>query len=256
MAAQTGRTRSAVPNNRLLRSIVKPGSSDSVTDQARATFGNFFLQLHSVKVRRKSLSWNYTFGLGLISLYLFIILLVSGLALMFYYVPAIERAYGSMLDLKSEVTFGVFVRNIHRWSAHGLIIFAVLHMLRVFYTGAYKRPRQLNWVIGVILLLMTGMMAFTGYLLPWDQQAFWAVQIGSEVVRSGPILGEHVQRILFGGPDIGQAALLRFYVLHVAVLPLTALLLVGVHLWRVRRDGGLAMPSEPTNGQAADGDQI
>ena len=235
---------------------MKPGGSDDATDQARATFGNFFLQLHSVKVRHKSLSWNYTFGLGLISLYLFVILLLSGLALMFYYVPTIERAYGSMLDLKSEVTFGVIVRNIHRWSAHGLIIVVVLHMLRVFYTGAYKAPRRLNWVIGVILLLMTGLMAFTGYLLPWDQQAFWAVQIGSEVVRSGPIFGEHVQRILFGGPDIGQATLLRFYVLHVAVLPLTTLVLVGVHLWRVKRDGGLAAPPESDAGQSLDGDQI
>ena len=244
MSAGDSGGRSPLRRNRLIRSIMADEDGSRVADQARATFSNFFLQLHSVKVRRKSLSWNYTFGLGLLSLYLLVALLVSGLALMFYYVPTVERAYGSMLELNADVTFGLLVRNVHRWSAHGLVIVVVLHMVRVFYTGAYKAPRQLNWVIGVVLLLLTVLMAFTGYLLPWDQQAFWAVQIGSEVIRSGPIFGEHLQRLLFGGPDIGQATLLRFYVLHVAVLPLSVLLLVGVHLWRVRRDGGLAAPGE------------
>ena len=254
MAAGTSRTRSALLNNRLFRSIARRAAPVSATDQARATSDSFFLQLHSVKVRRRSLSWKYSFGLGLLSLYMFVILLVSGLALMFYYVPTIERAYDSMLNLKSEVTFGVIVRNVHRWAAHGLILFVFLHMLRVFYTGAYKPPRQFNWVIGVVLLFMTGLLAFTGYLLPWDQKAFWAVQIGSEVVRSGPIFGEHVQRVLFGGPDITQATLIRFYALHVALLPLATLLLVTYHLWRVRRDGGLAVPDEESEAPALDAD--
>lgn len=244
MAAGPGRARSVIFNNRVVKSIVRHGYPDNVTDQARATFGNFLLQFHSVKVRRRSLAWKTTFGLGLISLYLFFILMASGLLLMFYYVPSVERAYDSMLTLKGEVIFGVILRNIHRWAAHGLVIFVFLHMLRVFYTGAYKRPREFNWVIGVILLFLTLLLSFTGYLLPWDQRAFWAVQVGGEIIRQGPIFGEHVQRVMFGGPEIGQAALIRFYALHVALLPMVTLVLVGVHLWRVRIDGGLAAPLE------------
>ena len=226
--------------NRLLRSIGRPNDPENVTGQARAAVGNFFLQIHSVKVNRNSLTWKSPYGLGLIALYLFVIHFVSGLALMFYYVPSVERAYLSMIDLQSEVTFGAFITNLHRWSMHGMIIFLVLHMLRVFYTGGYKPPRQLSWIIGVLLLIVTGLMAFTGYLLPWDQQALWSVQVSSEVIRSGPIFGEHVQRILFGGPDIGQATLTRFYALHMTLLPLLTLLLTGAYLWSVRQHGGLA----------------
>ena len=227
----------------MLRSIARPDAPEDVTGQARATFGNFFLQLHSVKVSRNSLTWKSPYGLGLIALYLFVIHFVSGLALMFYYVPSVERAYSSMLDLQSEVIFGAVITNLHRWSAHGMIIFLVLHMLRVFYTGGYKPPRQLSWIIGVLLLVVTGLMAFTGYLLPWDQQALWSVQVSSEVVRSGPIFGEHVQRVLFGGPDIGQATLTRFYTLHMTLLPLLTLLLTGAYLWSVRQHGGFAAPA-------------
>ena len=226
--------------NRLLRSIGRPDDPEDVTGQARAAVGNFFLQIHSVKVSRNSLTWKSPYGLGLIALYLFVIHLVSGLALMFYYVPSVERAYISMIDLQSEVTFGAVIVNLHRWSGHGMIIFLVLHMLRVFYTGGYKPPRQLSWIIGVLLLIVTGLMAFTGYLLPWDQQALWSVQVSSEVIRSGPIFGEHVQRVLFGGPDIGQATLTRFYTLHMTLLPLLTLGLTGAYLWSVRQHGGFA----------------
>ena len=235
--------------NRLLRSIGRPDDPEDVTGQARAAVGNFLLQIHSVKVSRHSLTWKSPYGLGLIALYMFIIHFVSGLALTFYYVPSVERAYLSVIELQSEVTFGAFITSLHRWSAHGMIIFLVLHMLRVFYTGGYKPPRQLSWIIGVLLLIVTGKLAFSGYLLPWDQQALWSVQVASEVIRSGPIFGEHVQRVVFGGPDIGQATLTRFYTMHMTVLPLLSLGLIGAYIWSLRQHGGFAAPAyEKLNG--------
>jgi quinol-cytochrome oxidoreductase complex cytochrome b subunit len=215
-----------------------------VTDLERAStsFTNFFLHIHPVKVNRNTLRPGYTLGLGLISTFLFMILVVTGVLLMFYYVPSTTQAYDRMLDLRGTVAFGIFLRNMHRWSAHGMVAIVFLHMCRVFLTGAYKKPREFNWVLGVVLLLVTLFLSFTGYLLPWDQLAFWAITVGTSIAGYAPLIGHQIQFLLLGDATVGQEALLRFYVLHVAVLPATLVLLIAIHFWRIRKDGGLSRP--------------
>src|SRR5512138_2292439 len=230
-----------LPRN-IKESVIRRGGGTPEQERAAAVFGNVFLHLHPVRVHLNSLRATYTFGLGLISFYLFLILIGSGLLLMFYYTPSTELAYRNMKDLEYVVSFGVVLRNVHRWSAHAMVAFVFLHMCRVFYTGSYKAPREFNWVIGVFLLLVTLFLSFTGYLLPWDQLAFWAVTVGSNIAAYMPWIGDFVRFLILGGNEVGQMALLRFYVLHVAVLPLIAVILVGVHFWRIRKDGGLSRP--------------
>jgi quinol-cytochrome oxidoreductase complex cytochrome b subunit len=208
-------------------------------------FTNFFLHIHPVRVHRHTLKATTTLGLGLISFFMFIILTVSGILLLFYYVPSTSQAYDRMLDLRGTVAFGTFLRNMHRWTAHGMVAVVVLHMCRVFLTGAYKKPREFNWVLGVVLLLLTLFSSFTGYLLPWDQLAFWAITVGASIAAYAPVLGSEIQFLLLGDYTVGQEALLRFYVLHVVVLPLVMTVMVAVHFWRIRKDGGLARPDEP-----------
>jgi quinol-cytochrome oxidoreductase complex cytochrome b subunit len=147
-----------------------------------------------------------------------------------------------MKDLQYVVFMGTFLRAMHRWAAHGMVVCVFLHMCRVFYTGSYKKPRQFNWVVGVLLLLLTLGLSFTGYLLPWDQLAFWAITVGTNIGSYAPLVGGQVRELLLGGHSVGEAALLRFYVLHVAVLPSLMILLTIVHFWRVRKDGGLSRP--------------
>jgi quinol-cytochrome oxidoreductase complex cytochrome b subunit len=223
-------------------SVIRPrGGSD---DQKRASliFGNLFLHFHPVRVHTNTLRLGYTVGLGLISFYLFLLLVISGTLLMFYYVPSVEMAYNSMLDLEYVVSFGVVLRNMHRWAAHGMVAFVFLHMCRIFYTAAYKPPREFNWVVGVCLLLLTLFLSFTGYLLPWDQLAFWAVTVGTNIAAYFPWLGDELRYLMLGGTQVGQMALIRFYVLHIVVLPLVMAVLLGVHFWRIRKDGGLSRP--------------
>ena len=220
-------------------------------ERASTSFTNFFLHIHPVKVHRNTLRPAYTLGLGLISLFLFLILAATGVLLMFYYVPSTTQAYDRMLDLRGAVAFGVFLRNMHRWSAHAMVGVVFLHMCRVFLTGAYKKPREFNWVIGVALLLVTLFLSFTGYLLPWDQLAFWAITVGTSIAAYAPLVGKQMQFLLLGDATVGQEALLRFYVLHVAVLPATLCLLMAIHFWRIRKDGGLSRPEEAPQPPAA-----
>lgn len=212
--------------------------------RAQTSFTNFFLHVHPVKVNRHTLKPWYTMGLGLITFFLFVLLVISGVLLMFYYVPSTTQAYDRMLDLRSSVAFGTFLRNMHRWGAHAMVAAVFLHMARVFFTGSYKKPREFNWVIGVILFLLTLFSSFTGYLLPWDQLAFWAITVGAAIAGYAPVIGKDVQFLLLGDTNVGQEALLRFYVLHIAVLPLLMTLLVSIHFWRIRKDGGLSRPEE------------
>jgi len=233
----------ALPEN-VWRSIFRNPLPSSDLGRASTSFTNFFLHLHPVKVHRNSLRATFTFGLGLISFFLFFILVVTGILLMFYYVPSTTQAYDRMLDLRGTVAFGIFLRNMHRWSAHGMVAVVFLHMCRVFLTGSYKPPREFNWVLGVLLLLVTLFLSFTGYLLPWDQLAFWAITVGTSIASYAPLVGKQVKFILLGDATVGQEALLRFYVLHVAVLPAVMSLLVAIHFWRIRKDGGLSRPAE------------
>jgi quinol-cytochrome oxidoreductase complex cytochrome b subunit len=213
-------------------------------ERSSTSFTNFFLHIHPVKVNRHTLKPLYTMGLGLISFFLFLILTVTGVLLMFYYVPSTNQAYDRMLDLRGTVAFGIFLRNMHRWSAHGMVGVVFLHMCRVFFTGSYKKPREFNWVLGVFLFLVTLFMSFTGYLLPWDQLAFWAITVGTSIAGYAPVVGQEVKFLLLGDASVGQEALLRFYVLHVAVLPIVMVLLIVIHFWRIRKDGGLSRPPE------------
>jgi len=211
-------------------------------ERSSTSFTNFFLHIHPVKVNKNTLRPTYTMGLGLIATFLFVILVVTGVLLMFYYVPSTTQAYDRMLDLRGTVAFGIFLRNMHRWSAHGMVAIVFLHMCRVYFTGAYKRPREFNWVLGVLLLLVTLFLSFTGYLLPWDQLAFWAITVGTSIAGYAPLVGKQMQFVLLGDTTVGQEALLRFYVLHVAVLPAVLVLMMAIHFWRIRKDGGLSRP--------------
>jgi quinol-cytochrome oxidoreductase complex cytochrome b subunit len=231
----------AFPRN-VWKSIFRNPLPSSDLGRSQTTFTNLFLHLHPVKCHAHSLRPTYTFGLGIIALSLFVILGASGILLMFYYVPAVDQAHNRMLDLAGTVAFGTLLRSMHRWAAHGMVAVVGLHMVRVFFTGSYKPPREFNWVVGVILLLLTLGASFTGYLLPWDQLAFWAVTVGTAIAGYAPLLGQEMRFLLLGDQVVGQEALIRFYVLHVAVIPTALLLFVAVHFWRIRKDGGLSRP--------------
>jgi quinol-cytochrome oxidoreductase complex cytochrome b subunit len=232
-------------NTRVGRSIFRVGLPESNLERAQVAISSFFLHFQPAKVNRRALKFRTTLGLGLISLYLFLILIGTGVLLMFYYVPATDYAYQNMKDLEFVVTAGQVLRNMHRWVAHLMVLFVALHMCRAFYTAAYKPPREFNWVIGVCLFLLTLALSFTGYLLPWDQLAFWAITVGTSIAGYAPLIGQKLKFLFLGGHVVGESALIRFYVLHVIVLPLAAVLLIAVHVWRVRKDGGLARPEEP-----------
>jgi quinol-cytochrome oxidoreductase complex cytochrome b subunit len=221
----------------LFQSVIRHPPADTPRGRAMMSFNNFFLHVYPVKVPRKVLSFRSTFRLGFIATVLFTILFVSGTYLMFFYHPAVPQAYFDMHNLATSVAFGQFVRNIHRWSAHLMVVVVFIHLMRVFYAGAYKAPRQFNWVIGVGLLVLTLLFSFTGYLLPWDQLALWAITVGTNIAGYVPLMGDKARQILLGGPDVGGNALLRFYVLHIYVLPALLILLLAVHIWRVRKDG-------------------
>jgi quinol-cytochrome oxidoreductase complex cytochrome b subunit len=230
-----------LPSN-VVRSIFRNPLPSSDRGRAATSFTNFFLHIQPVRVSRQALRPTYTMGLGIISFFLFVILTVTGVLLMFYYVPSTTQAYDRMLDLRSSVAFGIILRNMHRWAAHAMVAVVFLHMCRVFLTGSYKPPREFNWVVGVGLFLLTLFSSFTGYLLPWDQLAFWAITVGTSIAGYAPLVGHEMRFVLLGDATVGQEALLRFYVLHVVVLPLALTLLVAIHFWRIRKDGGLAKP--------------
>ena len=232
-----------LPRN-LWRSLFRNPLPSSDLGRSQTSFSNFFLHIHPVKTHVNSLRPLYTLGLGVIAASLFLVLVVSGLLLMFYYVPSVEQAHNRMLDLNGTVAFGALLRNMHRWAAHGMVAIVFLHMCRVFFTGSYKSPREFNWVLGVVLFLLTLFMSFTGYLLPWDQLAYWAITVGTSIAGYAPLAGEQIRFLMLGDRIVGQEALIRFYVLHVAVLPAILTLLVGVHFWRIRKDGGLSRPAD------------
>jgi len=233
-----------VERSNLWRSMFRHPRIETPRGRALQGFSNFFLHVYPVKVPARVLRLRYSFRLGFISSVLFGILAVTGVYLMFFYTPAVGSAYGDMQSIRTGVGFGQLVRNVHRWSAHLMVLMVFLHMVRVFYAGAYKKPREFNWVIGVVLLLVTLGLSFTGYLLPWDQLSYWAVTVGTNLVHYVPFFGKSLSDLLIGGNQIGQPTLLRFYALHVAVLPLTFVMILGIHIWRVRKDGFAVERSE------------
>lgn len=228
---------------RLFKSIYRNDYPDTPRNQVMVILNSLALHLHPVKIPRRGVRVNYTWGLGGTSMLMFLILTVTGVWLMFYYIPSIPAAYYSVKALETNVILGMFMRNLHRWTAHAMVLIVFLHMTRVFYTGAYKPPREFNWVIGVILLKVTFLLSFTGYLLPWDQLAMWAITVGTNMAGATPpseLVGKYIRFALLGGYEVGQATLIRWYTLHVLFLPLVTILLTATHFWRVRKDGGIS----------------
>jgi quinol-cytochrome oxidoreductase complex cytochrome b subunit len=226
------------------RSIVRSPKRVTKRDRAAGHWASFLLHIYPVKIRKRELGFKFSWYLGVISTVLLGSLVVSGVYLMFFYVPSPASAYTNIQTIQTEVAFGQYVRNVHRWSAHLMVLAVAAHMARVFYRGAYKPPRQFNWVIGVLLLLLTLLMSFTGYLLPYDQLAYWAVTVGTEMAAYVPFFGDTVRETLLGGATVDSATLLRFYVLHVAVLPVGIVFLLMIHLWRWRKDAMFDMEAE------------
>lgn len=251
-----------VINSQIWRSMFRGGTwKDTSRDRAQHILGNVWLHLHPARIRQRAVRFTYTWGLGGISFGLFMVLVVTGVLLMFYYRPTVELAYRDMKDLEFAVSLGMFMRNMHRWSAHTMVMVVILHMVRVFLTGAYKPPREFNWGVGVILLTLTLFLSFTGYLLPWDQLAIWAVTVGTNMASATPFLGAEgpfssllgiglkndARFALLGGTAVGANTLLRFYVMHCIFVPFIAGVFMIVHFWRIRKDGFSAapLPNEP-----------
>jgi cytochrome b6 len=226
---------------RVWRSIFRREPAHTNRTRSLAIFGNLFLHLLPVKVRESSLRVRATYYLGSFAFFLFLVLSATGILLMLYYHPAVPQAYLDMKDLRFVVSNGIFLRNLHRVAAHAMVILVFWHMFHVFYRGGYKPPHEFNWVVGVVLLLLTLFLSYTGYLLPWDQLAFWAITVGTNIISSMPLVGQPVRFLLLGGNVVGENALLRFYVLHCVILPLATLLLIAIHFWRVQKDGGITV---------------
>ena len=228
------------------RSIFRHGYADTSRNRALQVASNVWLHLHPSKIRRHGIRFRFTWCAGGLTFLLYLVTVVTGVVLMFLYVPSVERAYSSVKDIEFVVSFGWLLRAMHRIAAHAMVAAVFLHMVRVFLTGGYKNGtavganRPLNWIIGLVLLIVTLLLSFTGYLLPWDQLAYWAITVGTNIASAAPIVGKWTRFILLGGNEIDQNALIRFYVLHVFFLPMIVIFLFSYHMWRVRKDGGLA----------------
>ena len=226
-------------DTRVWRSMFRGGSGDTNLRRSMAIQQSVFFHLASVKARKRALEFSVTWYLGTLSFGTFLILVITGVLLMLYYHPSVPQAYADMKDLQFVVSAGVFLRNLHRWSAHTMVFLVFAHMFKVFYRGAYRGPHEFNWVIGVVLLIITLLLSYTGYLLPWDQLAYWAITVGSNIMSAVPLLGQKMRFLMLGGNTVNANALLRFYVLHCVILPLAAILFIAIHFWRIRKDGGL-----------------
>ncbi|MHC4973704.1 MAG: cytochrome b N-terminal domain-containing protein [Planctomycetota bacterium] len=228
---------------RVWRSIFR-GPVVPRTDQERkwVVFNTLVLHVRPIRVPASTLRFTHTFGLGGSCLVLFLLLVATGLLMMFLYVPSPERAYDSVVGLENDVVFGSLVRGVHHWSANLLVVFAALHMLRVFLTGGFQGPRQFNWIVGLCLLLWVLAANFTGYLLPWDQLSYWAITISTGMVTYLPGAGPGLREVVRGGDEIGAQTLINFYALHTTFLPILFLSFGAWHFWRVRKAKGVVRP--------------
>jgi quinol-cytochrome oxidoreductase complex cytochrome b subunit len=238
------------------RATFRTGAPTTDRTRSQFVFNNFFLHVQAVRTHRWSLRWTTTMGLGIAAASAFLITVVTGILLMFYYKPYPDVAYESVKDIHFVVPTGRFIRNLHRWAANVMVVTVILHMARAFYTAAYRKPREFNWLVGLGLFVTTLGLSFTGYLLPWDQLAYWAITIGANIAQSPREvtdalgitayfdLGGLQRQLLLGSDVVGEEALIRFYLLHVMILPLLLSTLLAVHIWRVRKDGGLSRPAD------------
>jgi quinol-cytochrome oxidoreductase complex cytochrome b subunit len=248
-----------IRNSQVWKSIFRHPAPRDRRNRVVVMLTNVFLHLHPVSVRKSGIELSYTWCMGGLTFFLFLVETVTGVLLMFYYRPTLEHAYNDILALRDVTTLGV-LREMHRWGAHAMVITIWLHMYRVFLTGSYKPPREFNWAVGVILLVLTVLLSVTGYLLPWDQLAIWAITVGSNMARATPLLGHEgplaaalkvgdtplitsgsdARFVLLGGRFVSGDTLLRFYVLHCVAIPLAVAVLIAIHFWRVRKDGGIS----------------
>jgi len=206
-----------------------------------------FLHLHPARVNESSIQFNRTFGLGGMAALLIVIQIITGILLRFYYTPIPAEAYNSVLFTKNQVLFGQFIRNIHYWSGVFLLLIAFLHFLRVFLTGAFRDERKINWLFGLCLLVLIVLLNFTGYLLPWDQLAYWAITVSTNIIGYLPLAGESLRTMIIGGKELNADTLRTFFTFHTAVLPFLLLILVLYHFWRVRKAGGVLVPETVEN---------
>lgn len=265
-----------VRKSQIWKSIFRHPAPTDRRNRVAVVLTNLILHLHPVTLPQHALRFSYTWYMGLLAFYLFLVETVTGVLLMFYYRPTLEWAYNDMLVLRDVTSLGV-LREIHRWGAHAMVIVVWLHMYRVFLTGSYKRPREFNWCVGVLLLVATLLLSFTGYLLPWDQLSMWAVTVGSNMARAVPLVGHEgpghqlltvgglplvtsssdARYALLGATTVGEETLNRFYILHCVAIPLCAAFLIALHFWRVRKDGGLSGPAEePGAGEVVSGERL
>ncbi len=213
---------------------------------------NLILHLHPRKVKSGTLRFTLTFGLGGMAALLVVIQVFTGLLLKFHYVPSPDGAYNSVLYINENLLFGKLAHNIHHWSAILILWITFLHMLRVVFTGAYRKPRHGTWILGIILLILVVLSNFTGYLLPWDQLSYWAVTVATSLLQYIPVIGDGIREILLGGQEVGSATLTNFFNLHTGVIPLLIIVLMCFHFWRIRRAGGVIVPETEKESQMVD----
>lgn len=241
-----------------IRYSIFPGTyPDKIHRQPyRNLFNSLLLHFRPKAVPRRTLKFTLTWGLGGMAAVLVGMLFVTGLMLKFAYRPVPDQAYASIIHLQNTVLFGRLIRNIHHWSGNALLLVVFLHFLRVFFTGAFHPPRQFNWVLGLVMFLLVLGSNFTGYLLPWDQLAFWAITICTGMLEYIPGIGIGLQKMIRGGGEIGPATLSNFFAVHTAVIPACLVILMPFHFWRVRKSKGLVIPRTPQEDPADRGQAV
>jgi len=224
-----------------------PGTRQRPDDRQRyrRLFNSLVLHFRPRAIPERTLKFTLTWGLGGMAVVLVAVLFATGLMMKLVYQPVPDRAYASIIYLQNTVLFGQLIRNLHHWSGNALLLIVFLHWLRVFFTGAFQAPRQFNWIIGMLMFLLILGSNFSGYLLPWDQLAYWAITICTGMLEYIPVIGGGLQKVVRGGVDIGPATLSNFYAIHTAVIPACLLILMPFHFWRVRKSGGLVIPRTP-----------
>jgi quinol-cytochrome oxidoreductase complex cytochrome b subunit len=225
-------------------------------ERALATRGTFLFHLRPIRLPARTVRWAHTFGLGGSSLVLWLVLAFTGVLMLLVYQPVPDVAWDSVRALDDGARFGPLVRGVHYWSANLLVAVLLLHVARVVLTGGYHRPRRLNWTVGSALLLLVLGSAFTGYLLPWDQRAYWAVTISTGMLSYVPAIGETLQRVVRGGAEIGSETLLAFYTYHTTVIPVLLIGGMAFHFWRVRKAGGVVEPPGEGEGKNGPSDKV
>ena len=232
-----------------IRSVLRGDPPKRPNPRTKPHADGFWMHMRPTYFHNKTMTLYPTFRLGWLSVYFLVFETITGLVLMLWYTPSPLVAFENMLDIISNVPFGMMMRDLHRLGAEFMVMVVLLHMLRTFITGSYKKPRQFTWFTGGVLLLLTLFLSFSGYLLPWDQLSLWAVTIGASMAEATPVIGREVNLLVRGGPDFGTNGLLRFYLLHVFALPLIAFIFLGVHYYKVIIHAHSLPPGEEEPGE-------